>query len=307
MKRIGSSRRVGMPLALLLSATAAWTTLAPTPAAADWEVNQQFDIKGGHVTVWRDVDADGHVKSAVQFDSYGKTLISFSPAVLSYVFEKSAQGGDPGPDDDTRSQSEPVNVAGLIEKGLITYKVKVTPENTKLAKWIEQDGGGAVPHWNPGEDDNKGPSIPKRNDAENGPTLTQAQLAAYAKLMNRATAELTRIGTSMGDVGDLGSESAPGLPTNKNGNGSSNKNNGPGNGTDNKSGQRKFLGTDFSLGPRPDLVNPPHSNSKTTKTNLFSPGLLETGGGLSTSNGPSAMGTPLGGIGSRGGSGAGIR
>jgi hypothetical protein len=306
MKRFTSSRRFGMPLALLLGATAVCTTLVSTAAWADWQKGPEWnDSTYGHVTIWVQKDASGQTKLAIEVDKGGKTLISFSGAVIDYLTNK--QGGDPGPDDDTRTQSEPINVAGLIEKGLITIKVKVTPENTKLAKWIEQGGGGFVPHWNPGDDDNKGPSTPPRNNAENGPTLTQKQLDAYAKLMNRLTAELKQIGTSMGDVGDLGSESAPGLPTNKNGNGSSTKNNGPGNGADNKSGQRKFLGTDLSLGPRPDLVNPPHSNSRGAKTNLFSPGLLETGGGLSSSNGPSAVGTPLGGIGSRGGSGANIR
>jgi hypothetical protein len=291
MKRIRSSFALGLPLVFALGIGIPSTTILTTAAYADendWEPWQTWTESDGTVVtafvnpndrdfillveVWK----DGSVATHIQ-DISGKS--------------------DPGPDDNGKG-TEPVNVAGLIAKGRVKYQVKANPENTPLASWIDSEGGGATPHWNPGDDtDNKGPgNAPTINTG--GPTEKQKQ--SFAKLMNEAAKQVQAFGTSMGgDVDALGNENAPGLPVNKNGNsgGKGNTNNG----TDNNSGKRKTFGSDMSLGPRPDLVNPPHSKSLNTMT----PGLLEGGGSLST-NGPSGTGRVTGG-GSHGGIGAGAR
>jgi hypothetical protein len=136
--------------------------------------------------------------------------------------------------------------------------------------------------------------------------------------MNLAARELQQMGVSMGEVDGLSGEEAPSYSSQSGGK-SGGKNNGKSN--DNGpnpdgDGKNKYLGSGFdSLGPHPELVNPPHSTSRvTTKTgasgkgssNAMNPGLLD-GGSTLGSQGPSATGSPVGGS-SRSSSGAaGIR
>jgi len=303
VKRIRSMLRFAVTLALLLG-TAAIAPTIPTPAFAD-----DADTDWQFVTQWKN---DSGQDCVMYKDPSTKRVLverwNDDGSVDVWVFGNTAHfktGGDPNPDDSTSTGKgiEPVDVAGLIAKGLITYKIKATPENTPLAKWIDSEGGGMIPHYNPTDDDNKGPGrTPKGNNNEGG--LTDKQKAEITKLINYTAKSLSEIGQSMGDVGGLSSESAPGLPANKNNRG---KGTGGGNGADNNNGKRKYLGSDLSLGPRPDLVNPPHS--KTDKSTVMTPGLLDGGSSFST-NGPSGVGTAIGkggGTTSHGAGAAGIR
>jgi hypothetical protein len=301
--RLTSSFVRALPLAILLATTAIGTAVLPTTARADWdELGTWTGNNGTTVTVYQNDDG----KYATIAENSKGAAISFTDAAAYTIMQRAGfkWKSDPGPDDNGKG-TEPVDVAGLIAKGLITYQVKVNAENTPLAKWLDSQGGGFVPHWNPGDDSgDKGPSkTPTVNTG--GPT--EKQLQSLARLMNEAVKDINSLGQSMGDVGDIGSENAPGLPTNKSSNtgykpgktdGDGNRNN---SGKNNDNGKNKFLGRSFdSLGPRPDLVNPPHSRT----LSIIGPGLLGGDSGFSA-NGPSGIGGPVHG-GSHGG-GAAIR
>jgi hypothetical protein len=208
-----------------------------------------------------------------------------------------APSGDPGPDDSSKG-TEPINVAELIAKGKVKYQVKLSPESTPLGKWLDSEGAGVVPHWYPGDDgDNKGPGKTPTVKL-GGPTAKQK--AAFAKLMNELAKQAQSFGASMGDVADS-SEEAPSYSSRGK---SSGKNNSDGP-NPNNNGKNKYLGSGFdTLGPHPELVNPPHSTSRGSV--VTGHGLLDGDAPLST-NGPSGAGTAIGGGGSSRGAGAGIR
>ena len=288
MKCIRSTLRFALPLALLLGTAVVTTTMVPTPANAeedadkDWTYVNTINCKDGTVQVTYQKDD----KLLVELWKKDGTLTT-----ITYKNGQKRSGEESGTDDavGTGSRTEPIDVAGLIAKGLITIvNIKANPENTPLAKFIDADGGGLIPHYDPSYDDNKGrPGLPKVNDTDGG--LTAKQKSEIIRLVNATAKSLEGVSTSMGDgVDALGGESAPGLPTNKNGRG---KGTGSGNGADNNNGKKKYLGSDLSLGPRPDLVNPPHSKgtSKTaTILSALNARLLE-GGSTFSSNGVSGV------------------
>jgi hypothetical protein len=256
-----------------------------------------------HVTDWKNANGDTLVEY-VDLKS-GWLLVEFWGKDGRFWTVKFKPSGDPGPDDTSGKGSQPVDVVGLIKSGQIKYQVRLSPENTPLVKWLDREGNGANPHWNPGDNDTgNGPGKPTVHSSSNTPT--SAQKAAIARMINADARALQAIGTSMGDVGDLAGESAPGLPGNKN-SGSSGRGKGSSNGSDNNKGKNRYLGTDTSLGPRPQFVNPPHSGNRPSAA--MNSGLLDSGSTSSSTNGPSGVGTPAGvsGGGSRGVSGAGIR
>jgi len=312
MTRIRSALRRALWITCLLATTAVATSLLPTMARAD---ESDIGFAQGYEFLGSATGSDGTTVSLYQDDNgtyailiqkgdfYG---VLYSQSAGNYVlsWKNFKYASDPGPDDDGKG-TEPINVVALIVHSKIKYQVRANIEDTPLAKWLDAYGGGEAPHWNPGDDGNdSGPATPpvRKN---NGPTPLQK--AAAARLANLAVAALQGIGSSMGDVDGLVGETGWAPPSNK-GSGS-NKGNGTNNSSSNKNnGIRHIFGSDLSVGPRPAVVNPPHS--KTSKANLLAPGLLDRGSTFSA-RGPSATGALLpGGSGSitRGGpSAAGIR
>ena len=284
MRRIKLAFYFSLPIALLLGTTALAPTI-PTPASADDSTNAEPDgnTEWTYVSERRNKNNDATVVTYQDndtkwlliekwYDDGSFTVALFKPA------------GDPGPDSVSDKGLQPPDVVDAIKKGLITYTVKANPEDTPLAKWIERDGGGFVTHWN--NDNDKGrPGLPKVNNNEGG--LTDKQKAEITRLVNYAAKTLGELGTSMGEGEALGGESAPTF--NKSGSSGRSKGTGTGEGSKNTG---VYVPRDIdSLGARPDLVNPPHSKSKSS--GAMSPGLLEGGSSLST-NGPAGTGTAIG-------------
>jgi hypothetical protein len=202
-----------------------------------------------------------------------------------------------------------------IKKGLVTYTIRVAPEDSPLVKWLERGGNGSGPRINPGDGgESSGPGA--------APTVklggpTPAQVRSYIKAMNIAARELQQIGVAMGDVEGLSGEEAPGVSGHGTGRNGSGKNNGSGPNPDGN-GKNKYLGSGFdSVGPRPQYVNPPHNVSRgaakagssgksSSSSSTMNPGLLE-GGSTFGSQGPSATGSQVGSSSRGSPSAAGIR
>jgi len=280
MMRIRSTFRYALPLALFLGATAVSTT---TPAFADWQaVDSWTDSKGNTVTYWSDDKTD---KVVISVDTGSKLYVLMSDKLIQ-AYMKWASKSDPGPEDSAQRIDKP-DVADLLKKvkGL-SIEIRQAPENTKLATWIDREGGGMIPHYNPGDQDTgSGRGNPPKHN-EGG--LTPKQKAEIVKLVNFAARTLGDIGGSMGGYGDA-SESAPGF----NKSGSSGRSKGTSDGSGNsRDNQHKGAGEGeaATLGPRPDLVNPEPKNK--TGASVLGGGLLD-GGGVSGS-GPAAVGSPLG-------------
>jgi len=305
MKRIWSGLKLAVPLVLLLATTAIATSLLPTVARADYEELGSWTSQDGtSFTVYQNDDGT----EATYVEKNGKALVTYSTLIATSVMQMPGfkwSGEESGTSDAVGkgSRTEPIDVGSLIKKGLITIiNIKANPENTPLAKWIDAEGSGMIPHYNPSDDDNKGrPGLPKVKNTEGG--LTDKQKAEITKLVNYAAKTLEGIGTSMGDGEALGGESAPTF--NKSGSSGRGKGTGTGKGSKNTG---VYVPRDIdTLGPRPDLVNPPHG--KSGASSAMTPGLLDSGSSFST-NGPSGAGMAIGkggGTTSRGAGAAGIR
>jgi len=264
MKRSTSTLHFASALALLLG-----TTMLSAPAfAEDWKDIFSSVSKNGTITI---VSQDQDEKSHFYVWKYYA-----DGTVKGYDYYESIY---PGPEDTTQANDKP-DVAGAIRKGSITYKVRVNPENTPLGQWMHSQGLGAVPHWNPGDqEDGKGPGQPPQGGDPNwGPgakDLTPAQQAALAERVNLIAKELAAIGNSMGDGFEgLGSESKPTL--NKHGSGHG-KGKGDGDGNSDNKYKNRGGGEAATLGPRPELVNPPWGYKTGGSGNpLFSHGVLDS-------------------------------
>ncbi len=275
MKGTWSTLRLAVPLALLLAAAMPG---APAHAGDD-----------GWVPWDTSTDPDGTVVT-IFYNQYDKSFFRFVYVTTDgTVFEHTIEvkgGGDPSPDDATGRGTEPLNVAGLIASGKITYKVRANVEDSKLGEWIDRDGGGGQPHWNPGDQDTgTGPGGPPKSDTGIG--LTPKELAERVRQINVAARSMDIIGRGMADGLEGGNEGPQGVPTNKGGGSGKSNNNGQRPYTDN---QNKTIGKTEKLGPKPELINPP------PKSKLMGAGLLDGGGGLSSS-GPAGVGGAAGGTG----------
>jgi hypothetical protein len=263
MKRIRSTLHFAVPLALLLS-----TTMSPAPAFAEnWKDIFSSVDKNGTITIWsQDQDEKSHFY------------------IWKYYADGTIKGYDkyetvyPGPEDTTQATDKP-DVAGAIKKGLISYEVHVNPENTPLGQWMHRQGLGATPYWNPGDQEGgKGSGRPPKggdpNGEPGGKDLTPAQQAALAEHINLIAKQLAAIGNSMGDGFEaLGGESKP--TPNKHGSGHG-KGSGDGSGNSDNKYKNRGGGEAATLGPRPDLVNPPWGYKTGGSGNpLFSRGLLD--------------------------------
>ncbi len=157
---------------------------------------------------------------------------------------------NPNPDDNGKGTSRP-DVASLLKKARLAYKVHKNAEDTPLGAWTTQGGKGRGPHWNPGDDQgNHGPSGAPDHSGDYNKTAKEK--AAELRARNAQAKRLNTIGGSMGSGEEGGGENAPGL-------GNHGKSNG-GSGDDSasyKDGQNKTIGRTESLGPKPEVVNPP--------------------------------------------------
>ena len=221
------------------------------------------------------------------------------PAADKPVAGGAPESNNPNPDDDSGRSDKP-DVPGAIRSGQISIvNVKVSPASSPVMQWVGAGGFGFDPHGNPGDyGTDTGPSAaPNRDD----PGLTAEQLASLYQLENAAERTQVLMGTSMGSGDEGGSESARTLNTRGSGKGntSGNGNNSDDGRSDPNHGKNKTLGATDSLGARPDLVNPPHSktgSSKTGKTgtsSVMQPGLLDRGSAFG-GNGPAAAGSSVG-------------
>src|SRR5438874_11410574 len=133
--RIRSALQFALPLALLLGAG----TLPAPASMAGWK--SDFIAKDGtYYEIY-------FVKEKNEY-----LVIHYLPDNIIQLW---VTKGDPDPNANSDRGIQPVDVAALIKKGLITYEIRATPENTPLSKWIERGGDGFVPHWN--NDNDKGP------------------------------------------------------------------------------------------------------------------------------------------------------
>jgi hypothetical protein len=318
-----------LAFALMLGTAAIATTLAPSAARA-WDYGGNWTGSDGSTfSLYYQVGSDGQTHFAVYYERDGKAYVNIDDAVVDAYFDKIGGGGDPSPDGNGTDQGiEPPNVAGLIKDGLVTIKVRVAPaDSPQLSQWTSANGFGFAPHGNPGDTDtgNQGPGQPPKGNT--GAGLTPKQQATLNKLINELAKSGILIGQGMGTGEEGGTESAPTLDKT----GGSKGKGGDGSGRNN--GRNHTIGMTMSLGPRPDVVNPPLKAGKTTMriskagsstaaiahvgaanvgtsnpsgSKVIAAGLLEGGNGFGQ-QGPSGIGTPLGAGGSKGTSGAALR
>ncbi len=271
MTRFRSALRFALPMTLLLV-----TTALPTPTlAADWIIWYSDTDNGRSYSIFRDKN-----------DPTAFMIIYNDDGVHHLIWVE-----DQSPDDTGKGTEKP-DIGELIKKGLASYKVRVTPENSPLSQWIDRGGGGFVPHWNPGDGDGgKGPGNPVKNNTGG---LTDKQKALLQKLVVALNRADDLMGKSMGGGDEGGTESAP-TPGKSSGRGKGSGGSGDGSGNNDNKVKYSPGGEAATLGPRPDLVNPAPKNKiglSNTKSNLLGVGLLEGGGG-SAGNGPAGAGSPI--------------
>jgi hypothetical protein len=320
--RFRSSLAFAWPLALLLG-----TAVLSTTARADPDQNTNWKFKDQY---------EGQDKSVIVIyqDPVSKwLLVEYWKADGTLEVTKYKPSGDPGPDDNSNKGIEAPDIASMLAKSKIAYQITMNPESTPLSRWITANGFGFAPHGNPGDQDNgNGPgATPVHSNTVN---KTAAEIRVEIRTLNQIARDLQSLATSMGSGDEGGSESTPGV--NKGSNGNNGK--GPDKNGNYTEGQNKTIGKTESLGPFPQLVNPPPKSKLSTAkvsgrmpatisatavidsrgagtSRVIGAGLLEGGPGFS-STGPAATGhalaiggpagsAALGGV--RGPAGAGIR
>src|SRR4029078_12662056 len=118
-----------------------------------------------------------------------------------------------------------------------------------LGKWINQGGHGFNPKGNPGGDDSgKGHGSTPVNSNE-GPKKSIKDIVSLLKAQNHLAKELAILQTAMGTGEEGGSESKPDVGPQGKGKG--------GKIDDGGDGKNHTIGKLESLGPKPELVNPP--------------------------------------------------
>ena len=165
--------------------------------------------------------------------------------------------GNPNPDGNGKSgPTSAGDIQNLLKKVKNSYSVKKNAEQTVIGKYMNAKGQGFAPHGNPGDTGygDKGAPSPKAS----GPTKDEIDRANAAKATANAN---TKAGNNMnGDMsGGLGG-SGEGPSFNKGGKGGGKGNSGDG--SSYKDGQNKTIGKTESLGPKPEVVNPPVTQGK---------------------------------------------
>jgi hypothetical protein len=242
MKYVRSNLLFAALLALLLA-----TSLPSAPAVADddqwvpW--NTSTDNDGETTTIFYNKEAPNWLFHFVSVEKDGTT----------WEYDYVLGGSNPNPDDS--KGIEPVNVPGLIKSGRITYKVFVNPESSPLGKFITPSGGGFGPHSNPGgEDGGKGHGTVPVHSNE-GPKKSLKEIASLIQAQNRIAKALIILETSMG--GEEGSGESKPTPNKKGGKKG-------GKVSDKGDNKPKHLGETESLGPKPEVVNPPPKSRVST-------------------------------------------
>jgi hypothetical protein len=319
--------KFALPVVALLATTA----LTSTSARAEWQ--PVYQTGDGSATLWYDADNSKYAVVIEKDDKYG---VYFEKGVIDAMFDK-WDSSNPNPDDATNGKgTEKPDVEAALKKAHgVTWNVKVNPENSPLGGVINGNGGGKVPHWNPGGDDNgSGPGSPPDSKPHGG--LTDKQKADIAHMLDKAAHQTVVGKQGMFDGSEGGTESWTGI--NKHGGVKTGKNDGKGQGD---RGDSSTTGEDYrdpnvpkgeDLGVKPELVNPspeikgrgaaknklgvvklrvkdagnagnksgeaPKTSKEQKAADVMSPGLLEGGGGFAF-NGPAAAGS-IGGVGGGG-------
>ena len=206
---------------------------APAPAHAEDKISEWID------------DETGDVIELYSDKGKAMMVVTHSDGSVEVWHES-----NPNPDDNGKGTSKP-DVAALLRLSHLAYKVHKNAEDTPLGTWTTQGGKGRGPHWNPGDDQgNHGPgSAPDHSGDYN---QTAKERAEQLRVANAHAKALNTIGGSMGSGEEGGGENAPGLGNHGSGKGGS----GDGSGSY-KDRQNKTIGKTESLGPHPEVVNPP--------------------------------------------------
>jgi hypothetical protein len=188
----------------------------------------------------------------VLIEKDGKYGVYFEQGVIDAVFDKMGSS-NPGPDDANNGAGTfKPDIEELI-KGLkgAKWQVRVNPENSPLAGYINGGGGGKVPHWNPGPDDDGSPdsSMGQPGKPEG---KTAKEMAAELAALNSAIRDIENMKGGMGDGSEGGTEGPPTVGK------GSHSNHGQGNNNDDDDGPKKPVIDTNELGPKPELVNPPY-------------------------------------------------
>jgi hypothetical protein len=320
MNRIKSALKYALPLAAVLM----MSSFSLGSAQAYWEA--MGSNEDGSATLYYN-ESTGVF--AVVIEKNGKFGVYFEKGVVMAMLEKMGIS-NPDPNDPNNGQgTTKPDVADLLKHAHgVTWEVKADPEGTPLGGAINGNGGGKVPHWNPGGDDNgSGPG--PHHDNTKGPqgTWDAKDKANIQGMLNEIARQVANAKGGMFDGSEGGTEGPPGL--NKHGGTPKNYNNGQGHGDEDGDGKNDYYDPNLpdgeDLGPKPELVNPSPENkggarnagtpktknhgtvkvlktktdakteTKTAKgSDVMSPGLLEGSGGFST-NGPAAAGALHGG------------
>ena len=245
MKNVRGFRASAAAAAALLAAG-----LLAVPAHADKLIFQDLEDDGG-VTMLYESD-DGHIW-ALFADKDGNYTV-FDPS------------GDSNPDDTSTgkgSHADQPDVAELIKNGADIH-VRIAPADSPelLAHMRGSFGGdnGPAPHWNPGDDDNgHGPGTPPDHSKDNG--KTPEQIRAEIATANQLARNYANWRDSMGSGEEGGTETWGG--PNKKGSPTGGNNDNKPNDKDDDQGSNDnppdndTLGDTLSLGPKPEVVNPP--------------------------------------------------
>jgi hypothetical protein len=239
--RFKSAFKFALPLAVLLATSA--LSLTSTSVRAEWtDVGQNED---GSATLYYN-DSTG--SWAVVIEKDGRYGVYIDDAVAAAMLEKLGYGhSNPNPDDPNNGKGTEKPSAEAIKKMIKDAAAVVhnTPIGSKLGGIIEQHGGGKAPHWNPSDDDNKGPSNPP--SSKDRIDMSAELKARIQKALDLAAKQAATGKQGMFDGSEGGTESWVGL--NMHG-----KNNDPNDGDN--SPDKPDIPKGEDLGPKPELVNP---------------------------------------------------
>lgn len=221
--------------ALLLSAFLSTIAVLPSTAWADLYVGSWLDNKGQRVDAYEDDQGDNW------FIVYGKDGTI-------YVIG----AGNPNPDGSGKTgPSSAADVANLLKKVRNAYAPKKNPEQTVIGKYMSRSGQGFAPRGNPGDTGygDKGAPTPGGNS---GPTKAELdRIRADKNAVNVNAKAGNNMNNDMsGGLG--GGGEGPGFST-----GGKGGKKGSSDGSSYTDGQNKTIGKTESLGPKPEVVNPP--------------------------------------------------
>lgn len=253
--------------ALPMVAFLAVSAISSTPASAhDW---QPVYSNGDGVTLWYDKDSG---KSAVTIERNGRFEVYFDKAVIDAVLDKWDGSSNPNPDDPNNGKGTfKPDIVALIKQGHGTWNVPVNPENSPIGSVINGDGGGKIPHWNPGGEEGDGKNHNPGDGKSAIERYNEEQKAKIQHALEVAAREAGKSGMGMFDGSEGGSESWGGLKPH--GGIKTGDNKGP----DGDQGDSTHDASDFKdpylpkgedLGAKPEIVNPTPDGKKQGRTSV---------------------------------------